>query len=184
MLIFISGGVRSGKSSFAEKLAMELSREAGQLHYIATSERYDDEMIARIKKHQEDRAKSSHNWQTWEQPVKLHQLLDAFTSKDVVLIDCLTTLLGNELFSEDCWLDERAVNQLSDRLKSTFAAYKLKTKATIVVSNEIFSGGIPVDEGSRLYMKELGKMHQYLTAIANQAYLLECGLARLMKEGP
>ncbi|WP_458412642.1 bifunctional adenosylcobinamide kinase/adenosylcobinamide-phosphate guanylyltransferase [Schinkia sp. CFF1] len=184
MLIFISGGVRSGKSSYAEKVAFELAGKDNKLHYIATSEPYDQEMIMRIKKHQEDRGNGLREWLTWEQPRQLHLLLEHFSNKDVILIDCLTTLLGNELFTDDCWLNERAVNQLRRRLENTFISYKQITKATIIVSNEIFHDGIPEDRGTRLYMKELGKLHQFLTTLANQAFLVECGLARLMKEGP
>lgn len=184
MLIFISGGVRSGKSSFAEKVAFDIAGDNAPLHYIATSEPYDDEMIARIKKHQIDRAKGLKNWQTWEQSTNLDQLIPRFDNKDVVLFDCLTTLLGNELFRDGCWEDERAVDQLFSRLKDTIFAYKQNTKATIIVSNEIFYEGVPRDYGSRLYMKQLGKLHQFLTAIADKAFLMECGLPRLMKEGP
>jgi len=184
MLIFISGGVRSGKSSFAEKIAFDIAGENAALHYIATSEPYDVEMIARIKKHQIDRAKGLKKWQTWEQSTLLDQLIPCFDDNDVVLIDCLTTLLGNELFKDGCWEDERAVGQLIGRLKETFIAYKQTTKATIIVSNEIFHEGIPRDHGSRLYMKQLGKLHQFLSSIADKAYLLESGLPRLMKEGP
>lgn len=183
MLIFISGGVRSGKSSFAEKMASEIAGSENNLHYIATSKPYDDEMIARIRKHQSDRSMGLQQWRTWEKSTMLDQLAGRFTDKDVVLIDCLTTLLANELFTNGCWLKEHAVIQLIQRLQSTFKVFQQNTKATLIVSNEIFNGGIPEDSGSTLYLQQLGKLHQFLTGISDQVYLLECGLARLMKEG-
>ncbi|WP_329955807.1 bifunctional adenosylcobinamide kinase/adenosylcobinamide-phosphate guanylyltransferase [Calidifontibacillus erzurumensis] len=182
-LIFISGGVRSGKSTFAEKLACSIAGKTSSLHYIATSLPYDDEMVARIKKHQLDRSEGIYKWKTWEQPMNLHYLVNQFTNRDVVLIDCLTTLLGNELFFDGCWLDEKKVEAMLNRLKNTFELYKQTAKTTIIVSNEIFSEGIPTDRGSRLYMKQLGKLHQFLITLCNEAYLLEYGVVRKMKEG-
>lgn len=183
MLIFVSGGVRSGKSSFAEQMASKIVDHGDGLHYIATSIRYDYEMDKRIKKHQEDRKRNALEWRTWEQPTNLQILIDEFTKKDVVLIDCLTTLLGNELFSDDCWQDDHAIKRLYQRLIETFEAFKQDTKATIIVSNEVFNSGVPKDKGSFLYMKMLGSIHQVLSEMADQAFLVECGIPQLMKEG-
>lgn len=183
MLIFVSGGVRSGKSTFAEHIAVRLADCNGRLHYVATSERYDTEMDKRIEKHRQDRARSGLLWRTWEQSTNLHNIVGQFTAVDVVLIDCLTTLLGNELFHDNRWQDERHLKSLFQQLMSTIGAYKQKTKATIIVSNEIFHNGVPKDSGSFVYMKMLGNIHQAITGIADQAYLVECGIPHLMKEG-
>ncbi len=101
-LIFISGGVRSGKSSFAEKLALKIAcEEGGGLHYIATGVPSDLEMKERIKKHQHDREAAKYRWITVEQSINIGAIADHFNNRDILLLDCVTTLLNNELFSSD-----------------------------------------------------------------------------------
>ena len=75
-IIFITGGVRSGKSQFAEKIAMERwqSSGSGQLHYIAAMQPSDSEMEKRISRHQEDRRQSGCQWKTWEQPISIGEI--------------------------------------------------------------------------------------------------------------
>ena len=67
----------------------------------------DSEMKKRISRHQEDRRQSGCHWKTWEQPVSIGKLASYFKGDDIVLLDCLTTWLNNELFFvEDKWQDE------------------------------------------------------------------------------
>ncbi|WP_404332760.1 bifunctional adenosylcobinamide kinase/adenosylcobinamide-phosphate guanylyltransferase [Mesobacillus maritimus] len=193
-LIFISGGVRSGKSQFAEKLAVDLSeltREHGtsdspyQLHYIAAGQASDEEMKTRIFRHQTDRQLSGLNWKTWEQPIRLTELSDVFGEDDVVLLDCLTTLLNNEFFKEEnLWKNIRFQEQIMAEILEAIEKITNSCRALIVVSNEVFydtSGG-----GQELiytYKKILGKLHQNVVARARTAYLVESGIPLLMKGG-
>src|SRR5699024_11808774 len=95
-LIFITGGVRSGKSSLAETLAISrVQNMKRSLHYIATSKQSDKEMIDRIKRHQEQRNSSDVSWKTRVQTVDMHML--EFTYLDIVLLDCFTVFLYNVL---------------------------------------------------------------------------------------
>src|SRR5690606_5688809 len=90
-LIFICGGVRSGKSSFAEKSAAGIASQInGVLNYVAAGQPSDPEMKERIDRHQKDRMESGLDWKTWEKPAELNTISAAFSSKDVVLLDCLT----------------------------------------------------------------------------------------------
>src|SRR5690554_6184956 len=99
-LIFITGGVRSGKSSFAERFATETAAKTkGRLNYIATGVPFDEEMEKRIDKHRQDRSKGPIPWITREQPVNIGELASLFNNQDVILLDCVTTLVNNELFS-------------------------------------------------------------------------------------
>ena len=100
-LIFITGGVRSGKSSFAEKLAVKIAyrRTGGGLNYIATGVPFDTEMKERIKQHQQDRKTAKYQWKTVEQSINIGAIADRFNNRDILLLDCVTTLLNNELFS-------------------------------------------------------------------------------------
>ena len=98
-LTFISGGVRSGKSAFAERLLVEGATAAqGRLLYIASGRAVDKEMKRRIERHKLDRAEES--WLTIEQPVDLEKVLPFIQQNDFVLWDCLTTWLANELYTE------------------------------------------------------------------------------------
>ena len=76
-IIFITGGVRSGKSSVCRKNSNGIGGRSlgnGQLHYIAAMQPSDSEMEKRICRHQEDRRQSGYYWQTWEQPVSIGRI--------------------------------------------------------------------------------------------------------------
>ncbi|WP_026580709.1 bifunctional adenosylcobinamide kinase/adenosylcobinamide-phosphate guanylyltransferase [Bacillus sp. J33] len=182
-LIFISGGVRSGKSSFAEKAAADLAKQTcGKLHYIAAGKTYDSEMEARIKRHKEDRRKSGMSWITWEQPAELGKLSGTFGDQDIILLDCLTTLLNNELFiADDLWRKQDFQEKLSAGILHAIAEIRQRSKAIIVVSNEVLNEPIGGNELVFTYGKILGRLHQNIIEMANQAYLVEAGMPVQMK---
>jgi adenosylcobinamide kinase / adenosylcobinamide-phosphate guanylyltransferase len=192
-LIFISGGVRSGKSQFAEKLAVDLSgltqgHETSdspyQLHYIAAGQASDEEMKTRISQHQTDRHLSGLNWNTWEQPNGLTELSDVFGEDDVVLLDCLTTLLNNEFFKEEnLWKNIRFQERIMEEILEAIEKIANSCHALIVVSNEVFSDTNGDTELIFIYKKILGKLHQKVVAKAKLAYLVESGIPLLMKGG-
>ncbi|MED4453670.1 bifunctional adenosylcobinamide kinase/adenosylcobinamide-phosphate guanylyltransferase [Metabacillus fastidiosus] len=173
MLIFVSGGVRSGKSYFAEQKAMELASDSKELHYIATSIVYDEEMKKRIRKHQEDRTKSGLQWNTVECSANIGEIASRFSKKDVVLIDCLTTLLANEMFSEQNEDEQSILLALQKIANNSFAV--------IIVSNEIFSSGTMYERETLNYMRKLGRLHVEIAAVAKEVYLVENGIPRKKK---
>lgn len=183
MLIFITGGVRSGKSSFAEKLAYSLlSRSQDKLIYVATSKVCDMEMQARIERHQQDRIKSGYVWETTEQPVHLEKLLPTFAKDQIVLIDCLTSLVANELFSKkDIWQDPSFVKAIYTRFVNFLATMKQQGITTIIVSNELLNDGLDYDEATLVYLKLIAFLHHQLVAVASSAYLVEVGIPLKMK---
>jgi adenosylcobinamide kinase / adenosylcobinamide-phosphate guanylyltransferase len=180
-IIFISGGVRSGKSSFAEELAAKLAGDSdAQLHYIASGQASDPEMIDRISRHMKDRERSGLNWITWEQPRDLARLAPCFSKNDVVLLDCLTTLLNNEFF-QGSWQEPgfregmvssiiEAVRQISD-----------SCNALILVSNEVFHEPLADNELVFCYISTLGNLHQKVVSMSSQAFLVESGVPIMMK---
>lgn len=180
-LIFISGGVRSGKSSFAEKLANEQAKKwEGKLHYVACGLHTDQEMAHRIQRHQELRSGNVIPWRTWEQPVHLLGIANQFTKDDIVLIDCVTTLLGNELFS----LGESGITSHENIIEAIFQGIcQIKTNSlrTIVVSNEVFHEPVHLEPFTFTYTKLLGQLHQKLVAAADYAYMVEVGIPVVMK---
>ncbi len=181
-LIFITGGVRSGKSSFAERLAVETAAgTGGDLHYIATGVSFDEEMKIRIRRHREDRQKSGIRWRTWEQPENIGALASFFTKKDIILLDCITTLVNNELFFMGGRLDEPLVEGIYGRVVSGVEAIREKGRLLIAVSNEVLFEPYSDDELLFVYRKLLGKIHQKMVRIADEAYLVEAGVPLLMK---
>lgn len=182
-IVFISGGVRSGKSSFAENFTIDSARKKNaKLHYIAPGQASDAEMAARIEKHQKDRHESGLCWQTWEQSTEIASIADYFTNQDVVLLDCLTTLLNNEFFkSEGRWKDPAFQQEVKYSIIDGIAAIAGRCQMLVVVSNELFSDSM-VDERLILsYKKLLGEIHQLVVSMATEAYLVEAGIPLVMK---
>ncbi|OMP68086.1 hypothetical protein BTO28_03800 [Domibacillus epiphyticus] len=174
MLIFLSGGVRSGKSSLAEQVAIRHKHPEGRLVYVACGSRTDEEMEERIAFHQERRANSGYEWKTVEQSVDISTIHAG--ANDSVLIDCLTTLLAGEYFRKDKPPSEagtRIVDGVLDLVK--------RTSAVIAVSNEL-SFEVPSTNLTADYMKILGQIHQMIVKESNTAILVEHGIP-IVKKG-
>jgi adenosylcobinamide kinase/adenosylcobinamide-phosphate guanylyltransferase len=181
MMVFISGGVRSGKSKVAERYARKLAVPESSFHYIATANADDEEMKQRIAHHQKQREKQLMPWTTWEQPVCLDELVGSFAKEDVVLLDCLTNWLANELFRDDSWKEETLCFRKAAYMWETLQRLAGACKALIIVSNELFCGGVPDDIGTYHYMKMLGWLHQQIVEKAEVAVLVQHGLATVKK---
>lgn len=182
-LIFISGGVRSGKSSFAEKTAAKIATATGgNLHYIATGVPFDAEMKRRIEKHRHDRESAKSLWTTIEQPINLWELKGHFHSNDIVLLDCVTTLLNNELYSANHPWDDDFLTLVQQKVITGILAIKVQACSLIVVSNEVLNEPMPANKLVITYKKLLGSIHQQLVKEADIAYLVEAGVPIMMKE--
>jgi len=179
-MIFITGGVRSGKSSYAEALAERLSEPQNQqkLHYIACGVASDPEMSARIQKHQQKRAEAAIEWATWEQPYRLHEIANQFSSKDILVLDCLTTLINNYLFQ----LQMTDENEVISRVLQDINHLSAVCGPFIIVSNEVFQGMPHSDSLTLTYQRMLGMIHQHIVEKADHAYLIESGIP-LSKKG-
>lgn len=183
-LIFITGGVRSGKSSIAEKIAIKLADKInGNLHYVATGVASDSEMKERIFRHQEDRTKSGFSWKMWEEPFRIGKLSKRFTKKDIILLDCVTTLLNNEFFEHEENLDEFRLCEMKERILSGIMKVKNSCHTLIVVSNEILFDPL-FSDFVIAYKKILGELHQRIVQEADQAFVVEVGVPVIMKGAP
>lgn len=172
-MIFISGGVRSGKSSFAEATAEQLSMQyGGKLHYIACGMASDAEMRSRIIRHQTARNRSSSEWQTWECPYQLERIAANFTKQDTLVLDCVTTLLTNYLFVRNMKDKQAVIAQVLADINSLRNA----CGHLIVVSNEVFQDIPYQDTMTKAYQEMLGLVHQGIVHMSDQAYLIESGL--------
>lgn len=183
-LIFITGGARSGKSTFAEQYAVRYAQEAdGYLCYLATSEPEDTEMQQRITLHQRQREKQ--NWKTIECPIYIASIVDRVSEQDIVLLDCLTVLLTNELFSsnlsENDWASTDYQQAVSKHILTDILRIQFKAQALIIVSNEVLNEPLSNNAMVNVYSKILGQLHQYLVKNANEAYVIESGIPIMMK---
>lgn len=182
-LIFISGGVRSGKSTFAEQLATSIAIKNDEpLYYIATSKADDQEMKKRIERHQNERMSSGFDWHTIEISENFSTEVTRLPISGVVLMDCLTVLTANELFqqlvpeTEILILSELVKQRILDGLREL----RKKTSTLLVVSNEIhyeYNHDVYV----QTYQRLLGELHQEVVNQSTQSYLVEASIPLLMK---
>ncbi|WP_257958658.1 bifunctional adenosylcobinamide kinase/adenosylcobinamide-phosphate guanylyltransferase [Bacillus sp. V3-13] len=182
-IIFITGGVRSGKSRFAEETAVRIAEQAGSsLFYLASGRVEDEEMKRRISRHQQERADSGRSWITLECPDGLEKAASGLTPNSVVLFDCLTTHLNNRLFSlQDEWRDSGYCQRVKISIVESIMGIAARCKAMIIVSNEILNEPVRDNEVIFTYSKMLGELHQWIVNQARSAYLVESGLAVEMK---
>lgn len=164
--VFVTGGVRSGKSRFAERLAEAAAEETGRpVAYLATAEAIDAEMRARIAAHQARRPPA---WVTIEEPLAVDRVLATWPDH-VVLVDCLAVLVNNWLYYEIPSLDA-AADALVDAVRTHPAPL-------ILVSNEVGAGILPDNPLARRYVDVLGVLNQRVAAVAARVYWLVAGRA-------
>lgn len=181
-IVFITGGARSGKTSFAEKCAEKIAKEFGSsLYYIATSKKEDLEMEDRINRHQEDRQRSDASWQTIEQPVEIEKSAEDLTENSIALLDCITLLLSNELFKEDfdeeLFKEQDYQDQVKKKIVNGIIELSKDLLTLFVVTNEVLYDPLdPQNEVVWVYQKLLGEIHQELVAHSHEAYLVEAGI--------
>jgi adenosylcobinamide kinase/adenosylcobinamide-phosphate guanylyltransferase len=166
---FITGGARSGKSAFAEKLATELK---GKRAYIATAQALDEEMAAKIAKHQKDRGAQ---WDTYEEPLAVAELLSKLSSKyDVVLLDCLTLWLSNIMARADG-------DGVQSRFEELVSAVRNFKGSCIVVSNEVGLGIVPDNPLARKFRDSAGVLNQKMANAADEVYFTASGIPMKIK---
>lgn len=169
-LIFILGGARSGKSTFAQQLAESRKTE---VLFVATAEAGDDDMAARIARHQAERPA---HWRTLEAPRAIAQALTTVAPAPVVVLDCVTLWVTNLLLRPNAdWATAEA------ELVHLLAWYDTLSCELIVVSNEVGLGIIPADTLSRTFREWLGWFNQRLAARADEVYLMVAGLPIVIK---
>ncbi|UJF26296.1 bifunctional adenosylcobinamide kinase/adenosylcobinamide-phosphate guanylyltransferase [Planococcus sp. 107-1] len=177
-LIFVSGGVRSGKSAWAER---RIQGSAGTRKvYLASGQAHDPEMVQRIHRHQEDRKEQ--DWITIEQPLHLEKALPFIEDGDAVLWDCATTWLANELYEgwekgASCAGQPGCMEQKWANLKNTIHSLQCRTKLLVIVSNEVLDDFVRDDT----YQRWLGRIHIWIAAQADEAYEMENGMAQKRK---
>jgi adenosylcobinamide kinase / adenosylcobinamide-phosphate guanylyltransferase len=165
----VLGGVRSGKSRYAESAA---ARSSAQIVVIVTGTAGDAEMSARIAAH---RARRPPHWRVREAPIELGAAIEAeSTAETVVLVDCLTLWLSNLLGMDDV----AALHRERDRLTTALA----HTSARILmVSNEVGLGVVPTNALARRFIDEAGILHQQLAQLCDEVVWMVAGVPVMVK---
>ena len=158
----ITGGARSGKSSFAQRIALEHSSNPV---YLATSRVWDEEYRQRIERHKADRGQQ---WTTVEEELALSQ--HDFTGRTVV-VDCVTLWCTNFFYDFDS-----DVNRTLEAVCSEFDRLVEQVADLIFVTNEIGSGGVSVDICQRRFCDLQGWVNQYIARKADEVWLMVSGI--------
>lgn len=163
----VLGGVRSGKSRYAQQLAEQSSRVV----FVATAKRSDDEMRAKIDRHRADRPKE---WLTVEEPLELAKAVAAHELDcDVIVVDCLTLFAANLLETDG--------EEVEARVEALCVALQSVPCSVVLVSNEVGSGVVPAYPIGVRYRDLLGEMNQKIARIADDVVLMVAGLPLALK---
>lgn len=178
-IILITGGARSGKSTFAEKLASSLTE--GKKAYIATAQIFDEEMANRVKMHQSRR---DDTWVTFESPFKAETAIeDADGIADVILFDCMTIYISNFLCAYESLDDLDNINAaLKTLVNKLLDAAKRINGTLIIVTNEVGCGIVPENKLARVFRDCAGIANQMIAAAADEVYLTVCGIPVNLKK--
>ena len=167
MIYYITGGERSGKSRFAQELALKLTPEPA---YLATARRWDGDFEKRIDKHQADR---DARWENLEEEVTISKVR---TARRVIVLDCITLWLAN-LYADHRYDTDAALAFAQAELNRAFT----QTVTWIVISNEIGMGVHATTEVGRKFVELQGWVNQHIAVQADEAYMMISGLSLKIK---
>lgn len=168
MLHFITGGQRSGKSAYAQQLALQLSDRPV---YLATAKIWDDEFSERVKRHQQDRSEIWTNIEE-ERYISRHQLKDR-----VIVLDCITLWLTNFFKSE-----QQDMDLLLEEVKAEFNKFMSMPKTVLAISNEIGMGLHADTQVGRKFTDLQGWVNQYIAKKADKVTFMVSGIPLVIKD--
>lgn len=175
-IILVTGGSRSGKSLFAQRLAEENS--SSKL-FIATCPVTDDELAQRIQRHIIDRQHAG--WKTVEEEIDIAGQLESASGYETVLIDCLTLWVNNLMFEAHVnneALDEDSIAANISKVLETACKHPGRV---IFVTNEVGLGIVPDNRAARLFRDLVGRCNQCVATAAQDVYLVSCGIPLQIK---
>jgi adenosylcobinamide kinase/adenosylcobinamide-phosphate guanylyltransferase len=186
-LTLLLGGARSGKSRYAEQMVQVPSTAADaptRVLFVATATACDEEMTRRIAAHRADRPA---HWHTLEAPLQPGQAAREYLASqaapfDWVLLDCMTLLANNVLFSLPENVSESDYQAaLDSEVEQLTAAFQAGSASWVIISNEVGLGLVPPYPLGRMYRDVLGRANQRLAAAADTVLFLVAGLPLRVK---
>lgn len=202
MIALVIGGSGSGKSAYAEQMAVKAAGN-GSLYYVATMQVYDEEGKKKVERHQKMRA--GKGFLTIEQPRKLKEAAKKVATEKVsagkvsagkvaaervpagkiVLLECMSNFVANEMFSEEnlsAVMDEAKIKQLSHEIISGVTALQDSCDILIIVTNQIFEDGIRYDASTMAYIRLLGDVNRQIAEQAEQVIEVVAGIPIFIKK--
>mgnify|MGYP000814612418 FL=1 len=197
MIALVIGGSGSGKSAYAEQMAVKAAGN-GSLYYVATMQVYDEEGKKKVERHQKMRA--GKGFFTIEQPRRLKEAAKKVATEKVsagkvaaervpagkiVLPECMSNLVANEMFSEEnlsAVMDEAKIKQLSHEIISGVTALQDSCDILIIVTNQIFEDGIRYDASTMDYIRLLGDINRQIAERAEQVVEVVAGIPIFIKK--
>ena len=192
MMVLVIGGSGSGKSAYAESLTDDLMKEeytkgmdargcvlqAGcRKYYLATMKFFDEEGRKKVERHR--RLRSGKGFDTVEQSTDIHRAVEKMgTEKQIVLLECLSNLMANEMFS-----GKRigATSQVVEKIMRELEMLRAQTTHLIVVTNNVFEDGIVYEEATMEYIRAMGKLNRRLADLADQVVEVVAGIPVIIK---
>ena len=182
-LAYVTGGARSGKSTFAEGLMME---QGHRILYIATAVPFDNEMRDRIKKHRQERPSF---WRTLEAYKGIGKSLEDRGERfHGILLDCVTVMITNLMmdmgFDEEEFTPERTARmeaQVMAEVDSAISGIRKWADLGVIVSNEVGMGLVPESPLGRIFRDIAGRVNQHIASEADSGYLLVSGIPLRLK---
>ena len=169
-IILVTGGARSGKSRYAECLALPFGQPLG---YLATCEPLDTEMDERVARHRERRGAE---WVTLEEPLRVAESVAAHDGRfRAILVDCITLWLSNLLLAHD------DPEQVIEAVRGFTATFHNLATPLILVTNEVGMGIVPENHLARLYRDLAGRANELLAAAADEVHVVISGIPLKLK---
>ncbi|CAB1061235.1 Adenosylcobinamide kinase (EC / Adenosylcobinamide-phosphate guanylyltransferase (EC [Olavius sp. associated proteobacterium Delta 1] len=164
--VFVLGGCRSGKSSYALETAHKFS--GNNKVFIATCIPHDDEMNQRVARHRQERSQA---WKTIEAPIRLPEaIIEISPSSDAIIVDCLTLWISNLLMdSDNSDKIEMQIPRLTDAIKKSHCPI-------VLVSNEVGQGIVPENKLARQFRDLVGYVNQAVAGCANEVIWTVAGI--------
>ncbi len=175
MIILIIGGSGSGKSAWAENY---MTTFPGKKYYLATMRAYDSESKSRIERHRAQRR--GKGFLTIEQPVEIQKAAEKMEGeKKAALLECLSNLVANEMFTENGVAAEETV---TEKIVKGIAGLTENLTCLMVVSNNIFEDGRVYDDTTMAYIRAMGRINQSLAVLADEVVEVVAGIPVVIKE--
>ncbi|MDE6319982.1 MAG: bifunctional adenosylcobinamide kinase/adenosylcobinamide-phosphate guanylyltransferase [Lachnospiraceae bacterium] len=182
MMVLVVGGSGSGKSSYAEEVAVSLAKESvGEIamkkYYLATMQVFDEEGRDKVERHRNH--KKGKGFFTIEQPTRISDALEKMGDGDsLALLECISNLTANEMFSEE---NAKTKMQVAENITQDIKMLKEQTNHLVVVSNNVFEDGNTYDETTTEYIHAMGMINQKLAALADQVVEVVAGIPVILK---
>lgn len=178
--IFIIGGIKSGKSRFAESLVLDMEQKTGRtVHYIATAQVWDDEMADRVQRHKSSRPG---RWETHESPLNPDQVIRNLEPSSIILLDCLNLFMSNKLLEKCEDSRNNQIEHILNGVNDLLTTCRNSDHTIVVVSNEVGCTLVADNPLGRVFQDAAGMAHQRTAAAADQVYLVTAGIPQCLKD--